>query len=127
MMLAAGEFYTGDNTSTEEDLSMIIPTRFGPVDPLWPAQAFDGQAFNLKASSFKAFNVNAWQAWAFSRLASPDLITVDLRVKLVSVITRSLVQAMDALIRHVMGRAWRGARFAEDITAAATMVAAARG
>jgi hypothetical protein len=40
-------------------------------------------------------------------------------------VTRSLIQAADALVRHVMGRAWRGARFAEDITAAATMVAAA--
>ena len=100
---------------------MFIPTHFGRAGPLWRAQAFDVQAFSLKA-----FNVNAWQAWAFSRLVSPDLITVDLRVTLVSIITRSLVQAMDALVRHVMGRAWRGARFAEDITAAATMVAAAR-
>jgi hypothetical protein len=29
------------------------------------------------------------------------------------------------VVRHVMGRAWQGARFAQDITAAATMVAAA--
>ncbi|WP_409191656.1 hypothetical protein [Bradyrhizobium sp. RDM4] len=105
---------------------MIIPTRFGPVGPLWPAQAFDGQTFNFKIFRFKAFDVNAWQAWAFCRLVSADLISIDLRVTLVSVMTRSLVQAMDALVHHVMGRAWRGARFAEDITAAATMVAAAR-
>ncbi|MET4388292.1 hypothetical protein ABIB73_004055 [Bradyrhizobium sp. F1.4.3] len=89
---------------------MIIPTHFGPAGPLWQAQAF---------------NVQAWQAWAFSRLVSLDLMAVDLRLVLVSVVTRSLMQAADALVRHVMSRAWRGARFAEDITTAATMVAAA--
>ena len=51
---------------------------------------------------------------------------VDIRPALTAVANRSLVPASDALVRHVMGRAWRGARFAEDITAAATMVAAAR-
>jgi len=101
---------------------MIIPTHFGPAGPLWRAQAFTVQAFNVQA-----FNVRAWQARAFSRLASPDLMAVDLRLALASVVTRSLIQAADALVRHFMGRAWRGARFAEDITAAATMVAAAGG
>ena len=96
---------------------MIIPTHFGPAGPLWRAQAFTVQAFNVRA----------WQARAFSRLASPDLMAVDLRLALASVVTRSLIQAADALVRHFMGRAWRGARFAEDITAAATMVAAAGG
>ena len=52
-------------------------------------------------------------------------MAVDLRFALASVVARSLTQAADALVRHVMGRAWQGARFAEDITAAATMVAAA--
>ena len=84
---------------------MIIPTHFGPAGPLWRPQL--------------------WHAWAFGRLVSIDLIVVDLRLALASVVVRSLVQAADALVRHVMGRAWRGARFAEDITAAATMVAAA--
>jgi hypothetical protein len=85
---------------------MIIPTHFGPAGPLWRAQA-------------------SLHAWAFGRLVFSDLIAVDLRFALASVVTRSLVQAADALVRHIMGRAWRGARFAEDITAAATMVAAA--
>jgi hypothetical protein len=89
---------------------MIIPTHFGPGGPLWRT---------------RAFNVQAWQAWAFNRFASPDLMAVDLRFALASVVTRSLIQAADVLVRHVMGRAWRGARFAKDITAAATMVAAA--
>ena len=97
---------------------MIIPTHFGPAGPLWRPQAF--QSF-----SFQAFSFQAWQAWAVSRLVSADLMVVDLRLALASVVTRSLIQAADALVRHFMGRAWRGARFAEDITAAATMVAAA--
>jgi hypothetical protein len=84
---------------------MIIPTHFGPAAPLWRTQM--------------------WPTWAFGRLVSLDLIAVDLRFALASVVARSLTQAADALVRHVMGRAWRGARFAEDITAAATMVAAA--
>jgi hypothetical protein len=60
------------------------------------------------------------------RLAFFDLTVVDLRVALAILLARSLIQAADALVRHVMSRAWQGARFAEDITAAATMVAAAR-
>jgi len=84
---------------------MIIPTHFGPAGPLWRTQL--------------------WSTWAFGRLVSLDLMAVDLRFAFASVVTRSLIQAADALARHFMGRAWRGARFAEDITAAATMVAAA--
>jgi hypothetical protein len=89
---------------------MIIPTHFGPAGPLWRPQAFQARI---------------WQAWAFNRVVSLDLMAVDLRLALATVVARSLVQAADALVRHFMGRAWRGARFAEDITAAATMVAAA--
>lgn len=90
---------------------MIIPTHLGPAGPLWRAQA------SLHASLC---------SWAFGRLMFFDLTVVDLRVALATMVTRSLVQAADALVRHFVGRAWRGARFAEDITAAATMVAAAR-
>ena len=89
---------------------MIIPTHFGPAIPMLRAQV--------------------WSAWGLSRLVSLDLMAVDLRFALASVMARLLTQAADALARHVvrsvMARAWRGARFAEDITAAATMVAAAR-
>ncbi|RXH01521.1 hypothetical protein [Bradyrhizobium zhanjiangense] len=84
---------------------MIVPTHFGPAGPLWRAQM--------------------WQARAFSRLVSLDLMAVDLRFAFASAVARSLIQAADALARHIMSRAWQGARFAEDITAAATMVAAA--
>ncbi|SDI30865.1 hypothetical protein SAMN05216338_102060 [Bradyrhizobium sp. Rc2d] len=84
---------------------MIVPTHFGPAGPLW--------------------RVQMWQARVFSRLVSLDLMAVDLRFAFASVVARSLIQAADALARHIMSRAWQGARFAEDITAAATMVAAA--
>lgn len=93
---------------------MIIPTHFGPAGPLWRAQA------SLQTLLY---------ARAFNRLVSFDLTIVDLRIALATMVTRSLVQAAAALVRHVvrsfMGRAWRGARFAQHITAAATMVAAA--
>ncbi|MBR0957904.1 hypothetical protein [Bradyrhizobium japonicum] len=89
---------------------MITPIHLGLAGPLWRAQLWHGQML---------------RAWAFGRLVSLDLMVVDLRLALATAVTRSLVHAADALVRHVMGRAWRGARFAEDITAAATMVAAA--
>lgn len=85
---------------------MIIPTHFGPAIPMLRAQA--------------------WSVQTLGRLVSLDLMAVDLRFALASVVARSLTQGADALVHHVMARAWRGARFAEDITAAATMVAAAR-
>lgn len=90
---------------------MIIPTHLGPAGPSWRSQA------SLHASLY---------AWAFSRFTFFDLTVVDLRIALATMLTRSLIQVADALVRHVMSRAWRGARFAEDITAVATMVAAAR-
>jgi hypothetical protein len=90
---------------------MIIPTHFGPAGPLWRAQA------SLHALLYVR---------AFSRLTYFDFTVVDLRVALATMLTRSLIQVADALARQIMSRAWRGARFAEDITAAATMVAAAQ-
>ena len=86
---------------------MITPIHLGLAGPLWRVQT-------------------SLHARAFGRLAFSDLTAADLRLVLATMLTRSLIQAADALVRHVMGRAWRGARFAEDITAAATMVAAAR-
>jgi len=85
---------------------MLIPTYFGQASPLWRVQA-------------------SLQSWSFARLASFDLMFGDLRLVLAALLMRSLVQAADAVVRHVMGRAWRGTRLAESITAAATMVAAA--
>ncbi|RXH20773.1 hypothetical protein [Bradyrhizobium guangzhouense] len=86
---------------------MITPLHLGLAGPLWRAQA-------------------SLHARVFGRFTCLELTAVDLRLAIATVVARSLVQAADALVSHVMGRAWRGARFAEDITAAATMVAAAR-
>ena len=101
---------------------MIIPTHFGPAAALWRTQPLQVRPLRVPA-----LQVRAWYAWAFGRLVSLDLMVVDLRLALATVVARFLVQAANGLVRHVMARAWRGARFAEDITAAATMVAAARG
>ncbi|WP_158668198.1 hypothetical protein, partial [Bradyrhizobium guangdongense] len=68
---------------------MIIPTHFGPAGPLWRSQPFQ---------------IQAWRAWAFSCFVSLDSTVVDLRLALATAVTRSLVHAADALVRHVMGR-----------------------
>jgi hypothetical protein len=101
---------------------MIIPTHFGPAAALWRTHPL-----RVPPLQVRPLQLRAWYAWAFGRLVSLDLMVVDLRLALATMVARFLVQAADALVRHVMGRAWRGARVAEDITAAATMVAAARG
>jgi hypothetical protein len=111
---------------------MIIPTHFGPAAALWRTQPSQVQPWRVQPWQVQPWRaqpwqVRAWYAWASSRLVSLDLMVIDLRLALATVVARSLVQAADALVRHVMARAWRGARFAEDITAAATMVAAAGG
>ncbi|MDE2378406.1 hypothetical protein [Bradyrhizobium sp.] len=85
---------------------MIIPTHLGPASPLWRAPAL-------------------LQTWALGRLSSVDLTVADLRLALIALVMRSLLQAANAIVRAFMGRAWQGARFAQDITAAATMLAAA--
>ncbi len=68
-----------------------------------------------------------WRAqfWAFERLVSFGCQFGDLRLAAATVIARSLRAAADALVRSVIGQALKGARFVHDITAAATMVAAA--
>jgi hypothetical protein len=48
----------------------------------------------------------------------------DFRWAIVGLVSRSLTVAWNSLVRSVAGRAWQGARFAADITAADTMVAA---
>jgi len=85
---------------------MTIPTYFSLASPLWRAQAL-------------------MQSRALGRLVGGDLMFIDFRLALAALVTRSLVEASNAAVRHIMGRAWRGARSAKDITAAATMVAAA--
>ena len=90
---------------------MIAPTHLSLAGPLCRAQSvLQGSLQNL----------------AFGRRGRFDLMSVDLRLALVTPVARSLRQAADAVTGHVMGRALEGARFAQGITAAATMVAAAR-
>ncbi|MGY8663201.1 hypothetical protein Q3C01_12625 [Bradyrhizobium sp. UFLA05-109] len=85
---------------------MMLPTTFSQASPLWRVQAL-------------------LQTFTLGRLGAFDLMFVDLRLAIVALIARSLFGAAEAVVRHVMGRAWQGARFAQHITAAATMVAAA--
>jgi hypothetical protein len=88
---------------------MMIPTCFGQASPVWRVTLLQTRLQN----------------WAFGCLVSFDPMFIDLRVAFAALVTRSFVLAANALVRHVMSRAWRGARLAQDITAAATMVAAA--
>jgi hypothetical protein len=81
---------------------MVVLINFGITAPLWRAQI-----------------------WALERGISFDCVFGDLSWTAVALISRSLDAAWNALVRSVAGRAWKGARFTEDITAAATMVAAA--
>ena len=93
---------------------MPIPTCFGQAGPVLRAQPSQAPSLQTRL-----------QSWAFGWLVSFDPMVVHLRLAVAALVTRSLVEAADALVRHVMSRAWRGARFAQTITAAATMVAAA--
>src|SRR3954463_10865451 len=101
---------------------MIIPTHFGPAAALWRTHPL-----RVPPLQVRPLQLRAWYAWAFGRLVSLDLMVLDLRLALATVVARFLVQAADALVRHVMPRAGGGARFAEDIPPAPPMVAAARG
>jgi hypothetical protein len=89
---------------------MIAPIHLGLAGPLCRAQA------SLQ-SSLKTPGPD--------HLDGLDLMSVDLRLALVTLIARTVLVAANALVRHLMSRAWRGARFAQGITVAATMVAAA--
>jgi hypothetical protein len=110
-MLAAGGGYTGDNISSEENLSMTaldIPARQRGFGPLWRARTF-------VLAHLTAFNCD----------------TGDLRLTVLAL----LVQAVDAACgfgrrqlarwaRGVLRRAWQGARFAAELHHADSMVAA---
>jgi hypothetical protein len=99
---------------------MPIPTCFGQAGPVLRAQS----PLHTAPVQTPSLQVRL-QGWAFGRLVAFDPMVVDLRLALAALVTRSLIEVADALVRHVMSRAWRGARFGKTITAAATMVAAA--
>ena len=64
------------------------------------------------------------QIWACDQLASLDSISGDPRLAIVTLLSQSLNAAGNSLVKNILGRAWRGARFAERLTTADTMVAA---
>jgi len=64
------------------------------------------------------------QNWAVEHVIYATCASGDLRWAVVALASHSLAAAWNSLVRHIAGRAWRGARFAADIAAADTMVAA---
>ena len=67
------------------------------------------------------------QIWACDHLASLDPVAGDPRLAIVTLLSQSLNAAGNSLVKNILGRAWRGARFAERLTTADTMVAAGGG
>ena len=65
------------------------------------------------------------QIWACERLIALDLASGDFRLAIVALASHTLNAAWNSLYENIAGRAWQGARFAERMTTADTMVAAA--
>ena len=101
-MLAAGGGYNRDNTSTEEDLSMMIPCDNGTFQPFWRAQS-----------------------WALEQAISIDCAVGDLRWAMLALVLSSL-RSIWVLGRDQFGRLLRrgASRAAQH---ADSMVAAGRG
>ena len=64
------------------------------------------------------------QAWACERLILADCASGDLRWSVITLLSQALKAAADALVENTLRRAYQGARFAQGITAADTMLAA---
>lgn len=62
--------------------------------------------------------------FTFQHLAGLDCTFGDLRWAIVTLLSHSLNAAGNSLVENIAGRAWQGARFAQRITAADTMMAA---
>jgi hypothetical protein len=69
-------------------------------------------------------SLHSLQAWAFARLLALELRSTDLRWAIIALLCQSLTAIGNALFENIAGRALKGARFAEAMTAAASMVAA---
>ena len=64
------------------------------------------------------------QVWACDHLTSLDSTSGDPRLAILTLLSQSLNAAGNSIVKTIVGRAWRGARFAERLTTADTMVAA---
>ncbi|MGH6678586.1 MAG: hypothetical protein ACREDL_06555 [Bradyrhizobium sp.] len=64
------------------------------------------------------------QAWACERLIMADCTSCDLRWSVITLLSQALKAAVNALAETTLRRAFQGARFAQRITAADTMLAA---
>ncbi len=78
---------------------------------------------NLAGGSVHAFQASL-RIWAFERVIALDVASCDLRGAIVTLVCRSLIAIANIVFETIAGRALRGARFAERLTAADTMVAA---
>jgi hypothetical protein len=67
------------------------------------------------------------QVWACDQLTVLDSASGDPRLAIVAVLSQSLNAAGNSIVKNIVRRAWRGARFAQRMTAADTMVAAGGG
>jgi hypothetical protein len=68
-------------------------------------------------------SLHSLQAWAFTRLIALELGSTDLRWAMILLLCQSLTAIGNVLFETIAGRALQGARFAEAMTAADTMVA----
>ena len=79
---------------------------------------------NLAGGSLHSLQASL-RIWAVERLIALDLASCDLRFAIVTLLCRSLTAFGNVLFENIAGRALRGARFAEALRAADTMVATA--
>ena len=110
-MLAAGGGYTGDNISTEGNLSMTvldIPAIRQSFGPLWRVQTF-------VLAHLTSFNCDPGNLrWTILTLALRALDTASVFGQ----------RQLTRWARSVLRRAWQGARFAAELRHADSMVAA---
>lgn len=69
-------------------------------------------------------SLHSLQAWALGRLFALELTSTDLRWAIIALLCQSMTAIGTILFENIAGRALKGARFAEAMTAADTMVAA---
>ena len=122
-MLAAGGGYTGDNISTEGNLSMTV------LDIPGVRQGSVQGSVQVSVQGFVPFR--RIQTFVLAHLAAFNSNAGDLRWTLLAVALRALNAAaafgqrqLARWARGVLRRAWQGARFAAELGHADSMVAA---